>query len=239
MSGALTTTIPRLTDLYPVTTDRRVAAITQNVLTWERDIDGKYFLSRELTYEEREFLRERRKMLAEALVRAQDKEIRKSVSQMLAGFLVGKDIPEENAKATIAQYIVTLRGLPLWAIERACQKFSRGEITIDVIEGVNRAYGPSTAQLYQVASGLVGEFYKELQEVDRAINGVLEYKPTPEEVERVANGLRDLADDLRLKVQTEVEAERAGKRKPYQSFSDDDLRRMYPPKTAKEESANP
>lgn len=182
-----------LEQLYPISTDMAVTALTQSVLTWEKNVDGKHLLERELTGNERRFLAERRGKLAHALVSAPEKEIRKCVSRMMMGFLAGKDVSDENAKAIVTQYIATLRGLPFWAIERACQKFSRGEIAAIRDESVKLAFGPSTAQLYQVASQLCGEFYNELTDVDRALNGVVEHKASEEERRRVSEGFRDLA----------------------------------------------
>jgi hypothetical protein len=219
-------TIYRVAELYPISAEARSTAITQNVLTWERNIDNKPVLSRALTGDERAYLLDRRSKLATAMAPGDTKEIRKSVSRMLAGFMAGKEVSDKSAVASIAQYISTLKRLPWWAIERACQKFSRGEITEVSGQPVNPAYGPSTAQLYQIASSLCTEFYKEMQAVNSAVTGVLEHKPSPEEVERVSAGFDELVGGMKSFVDAEQEGRAAERRArdPYRPPNDEQIR---------------
>jgi hypothetical protein len=221
MSGDLT--IYRVDQLYPVTADVRSTAITQGVLTWERNIDNKPILSRALTDDERQYLLDRRSKLSAAMAPGDTKEIRKSVSRMLAGFMAGKEVSDKSAVASVAQYINTLKLLPWWAVERACQKFSRGEIREVNGNEVNPNFGPSTAQLYQIASNLCTEFYKEMQAVNHAVTGVVEYKPTPEEVERVKAKFEELVGGMKKVVDEEQEAAKAA-RQPYNRPTDEQLR---------------
>ena len=169
------TTLPATTSsysaLYPLKRDDGIAALVQEVLTFETQ-DGKPVLHRKLAIDEREILNRRAQELGEHLKPAHHQKIRALVSQMLAGF--NKAADGEDAKAIVAQYIVVLQHLPVWAIERACLKFSRGD-GIDGIDGIERSIiqtrGPTTAQLYQVARKIAEEWYGELHNVRNALNG--------------------------------------------------------------------
>ena len=83
------TTLPATTSsysaLYPLKRDDGIAALVQEVLTFETQ-DGKPVLHRKLAIDEREILNRRAQELGEHLKPAHHSKIRALVSQMLAGF---------------------------------------------------------------------------------------------------------------------------------------------------------
>lgn len=214
--------------LYPLLRNDSIRAITQAVLTFEPDEDGRAVLSRELTPDERAALQARQRELTEALTPARHSDIRAEISRMMAGF--NKAITKEDAAAVTSQFIVVLAGLPIWAIQRACGKWSRGEISAAVMEGVNRAFGPTTAQFYPTAEEIVAEWFEEASQVRRALSGFLPRIVSPEERERVGRAISEFAAQLKGDRAAEREAQDAERRgrDGYLVPDDDALRRAYP-----------
>ena len=218
--------VQSISGLYPLTRDDNTRALVQAVMTGSQSMDGAPLLYRELTPAEKILLRDRLNILTKHLERASRGDILNRISQMIIGFGVATTVKDKDAKVIASQYAFVLQRLPMWAIERAVGKFERGEITIEQVEGVNRAFWPSTAQLHVVAEGYVGEFYHELRNVHAALHGVVEHEPTPEERARVKAGLDELTLSLRSVVDKD-KAERRAKQKQWVGPTDDDLRRMH------------
>ena len=216
-----------LATLYPLNRDNSCRAIIQAVQGWTKTLNGKPSLLRELSVAERTLLQDRLHRLNENLQSAKHHEIIQRVSQMILGFgAAGAKIEAKDAKTIAAQYAFVLQALPMWAVERAVGKFERGEITIEQIEGVNRAFWPTTAQLHAIAESLCGEFYAEQRQVHDALHGVFEREPSPEERERVKAGLNELAANMKGMRESE-EADRRAKVAPFQSLTDEALRAIY------------
>ena len=224
------TTLPATTSsysaLYPLKRDDGIAALVQEVLTFETQ-DGKPVLHRKLAIDEREILNRRAQELGEHLKPAHHPKIRALVSQMLAGF--NKAAGGEDAKAIVAQYIVVLQHLPVWAIERACLKFSRGD-PIDGIDGIERSIiqtrGPTTAQLYQVARKIAEEWYGELHNVRNALNGFVPKIISEEERAIVKEKLEELAELMRASAAAETWRKGDSWTPPTDDEISDSLKRM-------------
>lgn len=226
-------------NLYPLQRNESTRAIIQATLAWGQTIEGKSMLMRELSVAERTLLQDRSHELGEHLKHAKKSDIIARVSQMIIGFgAAAANVSDKDAKTMAAQYAFVLQSLPFWAIERACGKFERGEVTIDQIEGVNRAFWPTTAQLHAIAEKICGEFYAEQRQVHDCLLGQIEHVPSPEERARVKAGLDDLAISLRSMVDDEKEAEK-GHRKPWVGQTNDDLRQKYPVRSSVNDSQVP
>jgi hypothetical protein len=211
-----------VSELYPLQRNDNARAIVQSVMTGTRDIAGKAVLIRELTADERAALQERMSLLSTNLHHAKTSQISERISRMIMGFGVAQNVGKKDAIAIAAQFAKVLQFLPMWAIERTCIKFESGTVTIDQMEGVNRAYWPSTAQFYPIAEAMCGEFYMEQRNVYAVLHGVVEHKPTPEERERVMAGISELAAHLKRQTE-EDDASQRPNRKPWRRPTDEEL----------------
>jgi hypothetical protein len=228
--------------LYPISIEPGITAIVQSVLLDEKSSDGKPLLSRALVPQEREILRERFGALSGALQSATRAQIVQRVTRMFMGFQ-GPDMTRAQATVVANQFAIVLSDLPMWAIERACLRFERGEVTSDdILDGVNQRRGPTTAHLHTEARSLVGHFYAEHRKVHDALKGVVQYKPTPEERERVKAGLDGLAADLKAKWDLTDKPNWSTKGLPSQEEQEErhaEIRRRYPPKAPQPEGPTP
>ncbi len=118
-----------------------------------------------------------------------DEEKRKAagaVGLMLGGYLRTRNLDEQAKKHMIAGMVGDLVALPAWAIERACERFRRGEV-----EGQSLDWAPSSAAVYQQAVREMAGLRVE----ERAINETLQLQPvqhdTPEARARLAEKGRD------------------------------------------------
>lgn len=195
--------------LYPIQPDRGIDSLLAAILTGEKDADGKLLLVMAPTADQRRTLVARRDHLATHLAPMPDGGIARLVSEMLAGFGSSR-ADEKTAAGVVSQYVKELRGLPGWAISRACSRFARGEVGPDEVEGVNRGFAPSTAQLCTVARRMVQLWREQHHQIHLALTGRVEHKQTPEERERVGALLRGLADDLKVQRAAEDAERKAG-----------------------------
>ena len=97
----------------------------------------------------------------------------------------------------VTQYVTVLGGLPLWAVQMACQRFAKGKVTKAECPDWKRAYAPTTAQLCPVAEASVGEYWREEFRINAVLDGVPAYRPSQEERDRVGRGFEELQQRLR------------------------------------------
>ena len=219
--------------LYPLGRDFSVLAIVQATLAWEKSREGKPLLHRELTTAERTLLQDRFRLLTDNLQAAKRGDIIARVSQMIMGFgAAAANIGKKDATTIAVQYAVVLQSLPMWAIERAIGKFERGEVSADQVEGVNRAFWPTTAQLHVIASELAAEFFAERRQLRDALHGVVERQISDEERQRVADGLAELADSMKAGFAPPARDEPLLDQEYIDRIAVD-LRRAYPPRETK------
>ncbi|MFZ1006568.1 MAG: hypothetical protein WAN65_07015 [Candidatus Sulfotelmatobacter sp.] len=226
-----------VTALYPVARDNAIRGTLQSALTWYRNGEGKALLHRELSSVEREALQARYKILAEALKHPHSNQIVARISQMIMGFGAAIKVSKVDATTIAAQYANVLKGLPMWAIERAINKFERGEITIEQMEGVNRAYWPSTAQLHPIAQQICGEFFIEIRHIHDALHGVVEKIVSEEERTKVGDLMRDLVESMKSDLDAQDKAARATRHRHVAAPDNDELIKHYGRKKPDGESA--
>lgn len=162
-----------------------------------RTADGRYELRRPLDRSEKTRLTARRNELVDNLMPARTvHEFQNDLLQMLMGF--GGKVEADDAAAITAQYSAMLTGLPAWAVRRACQRWGMGQVTPEEIgaKTINFAHRPSSAQVRQVAFGIVQPFTQELARINKTLNGIVQRpEQTPEERERTALAIRQMADE--------------------------------------------
>lgn len=182
--------------MYPIQPDREIDSLLASLLIGETNADGRALLAFNPTGQQRQQMALRRDFLAKHLAPMPDGGIARVVTEMLAGFgsaRAGGDEP----KMVVTQYVKELRGLPGWAIARACSRFAQGQVGPDEVEGVNRGFAPSTAQVHTVARRIAQPHREERHKLHQALTGIVEHKPTPEERQRVGALMRGLADSMK------------------------------------------
>jgi hypothetical protein len=211
MSNQLSTnsTVPRST-LYPIAFNRQTSDLAASLLaSRETDRDGTPLLPVLATPTQRGLLLSRQRELAAALTPGKSSEIAKAIGQMLIGFGARED--DAGSRAKIAAYVTVLQHLPLWAVVRACARFSRGDVKPEEIQErfITRGKEPSTAHVHIIASRIVQGFRDEQADIREVLRARLAFTPSKEEQAKVAAGLKALADDLKLKPMPETPHDRA------------------------------
>ena len=170
-------------ELYPVQPDTEVTRLVWRLSTNDRDDVGRMVLTAKLTTIDREAIARRRDMLAPAIARAESRQIRNAVLQMLIGWSSAKDSNDESAKATLAQYVHVLMGLPMFAIERSCGRWARGEVAPGEVgeRQLSRSFAPSTAQVRIVAEKIAQPYFDEFRKCSLLLHTIVQRPPLSEE----------------------------------------------------------
>lgn len=122
-----------------------------------------------------------------------------AVVAMLRGWFNAKS---DNPEAKVAGYITILQDLPCWVVERVCQDVATGRV-----EGLDKAYPPSAAQLHALCEEALERLRKEAADLV-TVSGVKLVAHVPSEAERLRIGTRlvDLRDELEHGNADDVEA---------------------------------
>lgn len=131
-------------------------------------------------------LRDREKQLRASLEPAPINAIQNAVLRMFLGFPSAANL---DAAGTAAAYASALSIYPAWAIGAACGAAVRGELG-------NPSFAPSVAELAKYAQAKIATVETEARTINRILTADVFHEPSPEESERVAAALRQLATDL-------------------------------------------
>ena len=128
------TIVPTKYVAAPLEPDRALSDALDTLLTGDKDRDGRRCI---LAFGPNANLRSRLQVrlykLQAALIVARPADLATAVAQLLLGF--GSARGSEDAEAIVTQYITVLAHLPLWAVQRACQRFARGSVTKSALTG--------------------------------------------------------------------------------------------------------
>lgn len=109
-----------------------------------------------------------------------------------------------DAAGLVSTYVFDLSDLPLFAILEACDAVTKGRVKLPDARGIERpidpAYPVSSAQLYAVASKIAEARRRDEAKLRRvlSVRHVLTPEQPPEVRAKIAQGLKDLADSLRM-----------------------------------------
>jgi hypothetical protein len=191
MTTGLKSSVPAALD-----PDRALSDVLDSLLTGDRDREGRCILAYAPDAKLRSLLQIRLYKLQAALAPARPVDLALVVTEMLLGFSSAR-VSEEDAEAVVTQYVTVLNGLPLWAVQMACQRFAKGKVTKAECPDWKRAFAPTTAQLCPVAEALVGEYWREELRINAVLQGIPAYRPSQEERERVGQRFEELQQKLR------------------------------------------
>lgn len=163
-------------ELYPPPTTGTIIELFR-LLTDELLDDNATVLRRALTADERSLLSGRLRALEPFVtIRAGDHHRRVSIAvgAMKHGF-GGHNPSAEEAQIVIAQFVTSMKDLPAWSVERACHRFSTGDVKPAEVgeREISRSFGPTTAQLHIVALTLYAPVLKEYGRLGRLLRGRL------------------------------------------------------------------
>lgn len=130
-------------------------------------------LVRALTDPERERIQDRLAELWRSLEHRDPRSLERAVVGMLLSFPSGRATGEE-ARAVAAAYVNALSDLPPWAVNEAARRWTRGQAGAG-----NAAFPPSSAELYELAANIAGEFKFEAASLERVLTGIPETRPVP------------------------------------------------------------
>ena len=206
---AAMTEVTTSTELYPVRPDEGTRRLVDELATTERDEAGRMLSRRPLTVIERQMLVTRIAELSKAVEPATNKELRDAVAQMLSGF-PGESDPTA-ARAVVAQYVTVLKGLPAFAVRRACLKFARGEVSAEDV-GMRRdprGFAPATDLVRIVSEREARQMMDEHHVVGMLyLSAPMRPEPSPEERARVVEKFADLLWTLKRTAESEDERRR-------------------------------
>lgn len=168
-------------------------------------LGGKVILRRPLTPAERGSISDRVNALTAWLTPTERNKAMQAVVAMLMGF-PGAVPDRKEGVAKAAVYVAALRDEPLWAVQRACERFSMGQVTREEAGGdVNPAFAPSTAQLAKVVAAVAKPVRDERSTLVRVLGGMPEPPDlTPEQREEMASRLGQVAAELRNRQEGEA-----------------------------------
>ena len=165
-------------------------------------------LRRRMTVTDTHILQGRLVKIAPHIEEAKRSAVARVVSEILAGFGSVAGRGEADIAVTVTAYVSALKGLPLWATERTCGRFGRGEVTAEELgmKNLDRAFPPTTAQVSMIARRLLNPVYDEMTKLHYALHGVERRPdPTPEERKRIGVKIKELADHLKRDIATDTE----------------------------------
>jgi hypothetical protein len=177
--------------------NRQTADLAASLLApRENDRDGTPLLPVLATPAQRGLLMSRQRELLTALAPGKSTEIAKAIAQMLIGFGARED--EAGSQARVAAYVTVLQHLPLWAVQRACNRFARGDVKPEEIQEryVGRGFPPSTAHVHIIASRIIQGFRDEQADIREVLRARLAYTPSAEEKAKIEKGLAELKQTL-------------------------------------------
>lgn len=178
------------------------------VLTEERTPSGKHILRRQFDVDERADLEHRLKVLEPWTVRPNPDRIEPLLLELFVRFDV-RETPKESA-IRVKAFTQMLVDTPLWAIKRACDRFSQGLVTPEEIKerSILRGRPPTTAHLHLVAAGLVRPIYYEIAQLKKALAGQVVRRGVLTETQRAEFKARQEAREKQTSEAAALEATR-------------------------------
>lgn len=122
------------------------------------------------------------------------------VLPMFIGF-GSKNTTEEESALISMQYSYALGDLPIWAVKRACDRFSNGNVKPEEIQAkrIDPAFPPSTAQLHIIAREIARPTAAEFAQIGAILSGEPERaEQTPAEREATASLIAELHEETRV-----------------------------------------
>lgn len=184
--------------------DRGLSDAVASIMNTVEKVDGQFVGTRLPTPELCKSIDVRLRDVHRALLplgraSAERERAARAVSAMLTGWINAK---VSDPAAKVAGYITLLADLPCWVVEQVCYDAGTGRI-----EGLERAYPPSAAQLHALCEERLERLRKEAADLAAARSiKLVAHVPDEEERIRIRTKLMDLSERLSQGDDKEVEA---------------------------------
>src|SRR5215831_10513372 len=170
-------------------------------------------------------LKARHTELMKALHDHDRKEIGASISEMLMSYDVAKKKykTKKEMLEVVAKYVQELKGVPTWAVQIACEKIRMG-----TAPDISHIYEPTTIQVRVLAVSIAQPFKQEAINIGNIVTADQYREPVSvEEQARVAPLLRELADNMKLKLEADYRDQQEKYAPRAKQISEDMIRREY------------
>jgi hypothetical protein len=168
----------------PQETDRLVWWLGSKL---ERD-GAKLVIHHDMTDEQRAKLKQRRDELKKSLTEHNRQQMAADIGAALGCYPQFAKLSADEAKKLIAKYVSEMRGIPTWAVSRACYQIRTGSA-----DDISKDYIPTTIRIRELAQAIAKPMVSEVIQIERLLRAE-KYRPpaTPEERERVKAGFATL-----------------------------------------------
>lgn len=146
------------------------------------------------THEERKWLVARLDAVNRSLAPGNKYELGKAIAQMLILFAPSKS--DSDAKMLLTGYVTALQNLSVWAVQAACDDFSRGV-------GGAREFRPSSAQLHEAAIIYQRDLCDEASDIGRILKAQVVESQTEQQRKDISDRLKALSIELKEKQKKE------------------------------------
>lgn len=133
---------------------------------------------------------------------AKREEIEDAINHLMVSFFPARSVSAVEARLTLRKYSEDLAGMPLWAIRDACSAISQGKV-----DGASLDFPPAAPRIRAAAGDIMAPFLAEQYRLKMVLSAREEREVSPEEQQRVMEGLRALGKALTATSLSEREAE--------------------------------
>lgn len=161
----------------------------------ERDADGKMVLRNPLSDGNRQRLIQRRNDLRKSICDRNRDQMMADIAAMLRCFRPYLVMTKDDVQKIVASYVTELKGVPTWAVSRACYQIRTG-----AAPDISQDHPPSTIRVRVLALSIAQPSITEVIQIERLLTARKWVPPaTPEQRAKVNEGFVKLVSDLTAK----------------------------------------
>jgi hypothetical protein len=162
----------------------------------ERDADGKMVLRNPLSDQNRQRLQQRRDDLRKSICLINRHQMMSDIATLLMCFRPYLVMTKEEVQKIVISYVTQLKGVPTWAVSRACYQIRTG-----AAPDISQDHPPSTIRVRVLAMSIAQPAITEVVQIERLLTARAYVPPaTPEQRAHVNEGFGKLVRDLAAKV---------------------------------------
>lgn len=186
------------TQMYPPAATPTWFPFLYSLTTGDRNERGNFVLRRQLTLSERDTLKARATQLAPWITPERSPSGHKEAIMKMMLCFGGAALDSKEAAVIVTEYVQRTKDIPLWAVARACIRFSNNEVTAAElgVKSYDTSFRPGAGQLRQVAMEILRPTAEESTRIHMTLRGTVEVVVTPEERARVGEQFTDFAAAL-------------------------------------------
>ena len=154
---------------------------------------------------DRQVIARRLGAVAPALAPASKSQIDKILRPFFLNWGSARTASMHEAAAVVAEYISTLKGLPLFAIAQSLERWKQGRVTPEevFVDKIDRAFAPSATFVRIIAENVARPYWREAQDMKMLLDARVEAPPMSEEERKAAAGR---VEEMRLEAHARLAA---------------------------------